>query len=503
MPLPNGTTLGRWTAPWVAVALCVPAGSGCDGHHDTGPQHTGLPQVTADTADSGRTSTGETGRIPLPDPVRISDVTAALSPGMPTLITVDWTQDRDAEVHLEFSVDPGVWLSSPERVLGRGSHREVIVGVPYDTDVTWHIATLTDGVVTSDTTDGVVRTGPAPVDSPVHTVLTEIPELQDRTASPYVLLSLGPPAGTTGTWYALVVDRSGRPVWLHRAPPDRIILHPRLASDGRSVWVDHDSYWSALDLGRASTIVQLTLDGRQLAEYPTPGLNQGYTDTPQGSLVFGRAALIDEVLVELQPDLSERQLWSCRDWLEQIGQLSPLTVCGTNSVELDPATDHVLVSSWSLETVIEVDRSTGDTVRWFGHVPGAYAFDAEEDAFWWPHGAEITPKGTLLLSSDLVSSPGVGGDGVETLVREYTIRPQSNSLRQIWTMDEGARIYAGTQGDVARLPSGNTLHSLGGAARLREATPDGTLVWDVSWTAKTIGQISPIGSLYDLVGGRF
>ena len=46
---------------------------------------------------------------------------------------------------------------------------------------------------------------------------------------------------------------------------------------------------------------------------------------------------------------------------------------------------------------------------------------------------------------------------------------------------------------------GNTLHNYGSARRIREATPDGEVVWDVSWDdGGTLGCTHPVPDLYAL-----
>ncbi|MCB9700074.1 MAG: hypothetical protein H6738_25020 [Alphaproteobacteria bacterium] len=483
--------------------MWLPLGAGLFGCGGPGPTATDTPLVHSGPAlHTGETTTGDTGDTDPPELVAISDITVAVHPTVPSILVVDWTQDRTADVHLEFSVDAGEWLTSPTRILDAGPHRELVLGVPYDTDVTWRIVGAVDAPTATPET--VTRTGPNADEVPAGTVLSADPARQDRVGAAYVLTSLAPVTGAIfRPWYAVVVDRRGRVVWSHRAPAERVVLHPKLAADRQSIYVDHDSFWATFDLGASSSVVQLTLEGQELRAIETPGLHHGFADLPDGSLAYGQVELLDEHLVVVSPDGSRERLWSCRDWLAAIGELSPLSVCNANTLNHDPATDHLLFSFWSLETVVEIDRPTGEVARWFGHVPGAYAFDPPDDAFWWQHGATFTPTGTLLVSTDLESSPGVGGDGVETLVREYVVHPKTRTLEQVFTMDEGARILAGTMGDATRLPNGNTLHDLGGASRLREGTPDGAIVWDVSWDVSTIGRADPIADLYALVTDRY
>ena len=51
---------------------------------------------------------------------------------------------------------------------------------------------------------------------------------------------------------------------------------------------------------------------------------------------------------------------------------------------------------------------------------------------------------------------------------------------------------------AVRLPNGNTLHHYGELARLREATPDKVVVWDIEWDSYAIGRSMPVADLYAL-----
>ena len=68
------------------------------------------------------------------------------------------------------------------------------------------------------------------------------------------------------------------------------------------------------------------------------------------------------MLYERAPDGEIRSIWRCEDFAEATGERS---YCGTNTVWWDAETDY-LVSIFSYETVVEVDRQTGATLRHFG-----------------------------------------------------------------------------------------------------------------------------------------
>ena len=72
----------------------------------------------------------------------------------------------------------------------------------------------------------------------------------------------------------------------------------------------------------------------------------------------------DEVLRKLTPDGTTSDLWSCEDLLDA---LNVDDYCGSNTIFWDEAADTFLFSLYSVDSVIEVDHATGETVRTFGH----------------------------------------------------------------------------------------------------------------------------------------
>ena len=165
-----------------------------------------------------------------------------------------------------------------------------------------------------------------------------------------------------------------------------------------------------------------------------------------------------------------------------------------NTLTWNEAQGTLLLSFFSTDSVVEIDPATGGTPRWFGQLPGAWAFDPPESAFWWQHGAVYTGAGTLLLSTR------AGEQTEETVVREYALDEHAQVLRQVWSFGAGEGIWAEELGEAWRLPGGNTLHNLGTAQRLREIAPDGQVVWDLTWTRGSfLGRSEPIADLYALL----
>jgi len=306
--------------------------------------------------------------------------------------------------------------------------------------------------------------------------------------TPYVLTSMG---GADSAW-TFIIDREGRVVWARESARQTATLHPRVSRDGADLLIDEGTWWATFD-AEGGEVIRMKIDGSQGVVYETPGLHHPFTDTIDGSILWGAISDggADELLQELAADGSRRTLWGCRAFLAEIGA-GPGNGCGSNTLYWDEAGDRLLFSLYSIETVIEIDRASGESLRWFGHAAGAWSFDPPESAFWWQHGGYFTDEGHLLISSDRSDA------GEETVVREYRLDEATETLVEVWSFGLGEGVYGEVMGEPHRLPGGNTLHNYGGAARLREATPDGEVVWDVDWDTDYIGRSAPIADLYAL-----
>jgi hypothetical protein len=74
------------------------------------------------------------------------------------MVYVEWEQAKNANAHVEYSFDKGVWASSPTKLATKGTNKQILVGIPFDTDVALRVVADDSG-----TTDGpLVHTGLMP-----------------------------------------------------------------------------------------------------------------------------------------------------------------------------------------------------------------------------------------------------------------------------------------------------------------------------------------------------
>jgi len=461
--------------PLLLLALVVPACSDVDGDDDSVVAD---DDDLIDDDDSGGADDDDSGGAGDP----IENITWQVHGTIGSLIVVSWEQLASAAVHLEFRVDDD-WLVSPTRELDAGDQDELLLGVPYDHDVTFRIVADRDGDLWTSEEYGA-HTGEAPQGVFVASLL-ESDATQWEPTLQYVLAVVSWNRGWT-----LIIDRQARLVWATVTTQEFTSLYSRPSYDGTDILVDLNSYWTQYDNGAASQIQRMKIDGTVVETYDTPGLHHPFVELADGTLVWGAAQGYMETVEKLTPEGEQESLWSCQDFHDEIGVTH---YCQSNTLFWNEADDTFLLSLYSDETIVEFDHTTGETVRYFGHMPGSWTFDPPGSAFHWQHGGHYTDAGTLITSSH------VTGDSDECVVREYSLNEPDETLYEVWSYGVGLGVEADVMGEVHRLPAGNTLHNYGSGGRLKEVLPDGTVVWDVLWEGHLeLGRTTPLQGLYEL-----
>ena len=446
------------------------------------------PAVIVDPPDRPQPDTDDT--QPIAPTIPLEDVQVRLHETIHSLAYISWEQLEPATVWVEFGPSGDPRQHSPSLELEPGPQETLLLGLPYDTKAGYRVLAEGDGFSWASD-EGLLQTGEQPSGVPSMEVL-EVDEAHIDPTTRFLLASIealntfGVPVGS----WSFVFDRMGRVVWALETPPGRATIHARLSYDGGDLLIDHNSFYGIFDWGAASQVARIKIDGTQLALYDTPGLHHPFTDLPDGSLVYAATADTYDSIVQLHPTGEVETLWACQPFQQGLGVDQ---YCTSNSLVWHEPSQRFLISFYSSDTVVEVDPQAGEATRWFGHLPGAWGFEPQESAFWWQHGAHLTDSGTLLVSTKIADG------GEETVVREYTLDPDAQLLRQLWTFGEGQGIYGNVMGEAHRLGNGNTLHNYGSGTRVREITPAGEVVWDVTFSSGTyLGRTTPIADLYAL-----
>ena len=403
----------------------------------------------------------------------VTDVSWRLHDDIETLMYASWTQSNEALAYVEYRFEGDDWMRTPEATLSAGEHEALLLGIPYESDVTFRVVN-DPGEGQSYSAEYSATTGAWPTGLPQSFLVASDPAQWEPTGN-YLLGSINQDPGgwVGGNYWKFILDREGRVVWAHLTPDNSWSIYLRVSQDGDDILYDDFTYWSIWDEGAASRVHRIKIDHSVIETYATPGGHHAFTELPDETLVWGAATWDGEMLLRRNPDGSTETVWDCEAFH---ASLDVHTMCQSNSLYWHEPTDSFLYSFYTTETVVEIDASTGATVRYFGHLPGAWGFEPEQSAFFWQHGVTYTGTDTLLVSTHAMAGSN------ELVVREYELDEPNETLDQIWSFGEGESCHGPYAGEAHRLPSGNTLHNFGSGALIREITPSNEVVWEVQWS---------------------
>jgi hypothetical protein len=211
-------------------------------------------------------------------------------------------------------------------------------------------------------------------------------------------------------------------------------------------------------------------------------------------------------LRELTKDGTDRAIWSCTQ------AFGSSFLCYSNTVNWNPETDTVLLSFPEEGTAAEIDRKTGTLVATYGERQGSYTFSPSPWAFQWQHWPNITPDGTLMISSHLPDHDRFATAAPNHhAFQEFEIDRQNRRLVRKWLYGDAAGDgpeWAYSRGMAVKLPNGNVLGNYGSGGVIREIAPDKKTVFYVKFDVasgndyynKLVGNVFLTDDLYALNG---
>ena len=289
----------------------------------------------------------------------------------------------------------------------------------------------------------------------------------------------GSTAGYGGPFYVFIMDRQGRYVWYSEMPNSRLTLFAQISSDGRYILYEGSTHY--VYHGPEPIVIKSTLDRRYYETIDLPGLGFSFDEIPGGVLLYDKDGVHHE-LVERQPDGTERTVWDCDAYMSANGLSAS---CAVNSVVWIPATDTVLWSMYNSDTIVQVDRKSGQALRQLGQLSGGWTFDPPESVVDYQHYPSFTPDGNLIVSTHIYRQSG------EQRAREWVLDDKIQTATQVWSYGEEVDNYATYGGEAFRLENGNTMICYGTDGGIREVTMEKKTAWEVEW---------PLSSGYRLLG---
>jgi hypothetical protein len=447
--------------------------------------------ATVDGGDSGAPP-GDGGGLPGDggvEALEVGELSWRLHDEVESMPIVSWTQSAGADARVEYRFEGADWLSSPAFPAVAGSNEQVLVGIPYETAVEWRV--VVDG--TEAVLGDPLTTGELPGDLPLAE-LTVSDAAAWLPGGNYLLCSINQKSGgwRSGDYWTFILDREGRPVWAMLTPESHWTLYAQVSVGRDTLLIDEATQWSDWDNGAGSLVHERYLDA-PIRTVETPGLHHAFVQLPDTTLAWGSQFHgHGEVLVEKPIEGGEeREVWSAEeDWTGERDSES-------NGLFYVEATDSYLYSFYTNNSLVEVDRATGESLWWAGEARGGFDFVPASAQFYWQHGVSYTSTGTLLLSSEYENDAG----DEETWLLEYEVDRSNETLDFVW--GSSSDTLADTNGDAWRLENGNTLHVVGAAGVIREVDPAGEDVWRLDFHAdKLLGRGEFIEDLYTLLAPR-
>lgn len=444
-----------------------------------------------DSGDSDSGDSEDTG----PRYAPVSDVSVELHPRVQTVLVVTWNQDEAVDgAWLEFSFEKDEWMTSPERARGVGEAREVILGVPAEAKVTFKVGNRRGDRYLLSELSYLGTTGVLPADLPLPELFLHDPaRLSDE---PYMLGTVDTSRNWyQGPFYMFILDREGRYVWYYPIPDSRCAMFAQVSADGTHLLVDGTTYY-VYDGSISPTITRLTLDLAMEETLVLEDLGFSFDEVEGGAILYHSRDRTD-ALFELSPSGEKREIWNCPQYMRDNGFRGDL--CMPNSVIHTSSTDAVLWSMFQNDTVVEIDRASGEVLRRFGQLSGGYDFDPPEAVVDYQHYPNYTPDGTLIVSTHVLGERG------QQRTREFYVDDLNQLLTERWSFGDGVDHYADYGGEAQRLGNGNSLLCYGTEGTMLEVSDEGEIVWDLEWPSEPnthlLGHNTLLTDLYALNAG--
>jgi hypothetical protein len=410
----------------------------------------------------------------------VTGVTVAVHPQTTTILNVMWTQAKAADqTWLEFTFAGGSTMTSRPAAGATGAHRDVVLGVPGSTAVTLRIVNKLAGV-DYKTKDYQGMTGAVPSGMPKPTVTMYDAALASPDRWMFGAVENSPGGCNnascyyTATFWLYIMDRQGRIVWYYAdATSNPTSSFQRIARDGGYIWIEKRPFSGS----GTHSVLKMTLDRVYSQTVNVPNLSDCIDVTSDGSLLYDTEPQWE--LREMTKAGTVRPIFNCPNLMGANFE------CYSNTVNWDPASDSIIMSFPYENTVAQIDRKTGTLIATYGDRSGSYAFDVAGWGFEFQHFANISSKGTLMVSSHLngnsqTNMPVANRHAFE----EFTIDRTAKRLVQKWVYTDGAE-WAMYKGMVILLPNGNYLANYGTGGVIREITPDKRTVFHVKFDVTT------------------
>ena len=411
-----------------------------------------------------------------------SKVDVTVSEAMPTVATVEWDLATPGvtAAFVEFGREGPQGNQSRALIDSQGRARAVLAGMKPSSKYLYRVVEVVQGNHLYSS-QYELHTGPLDV-----AVLPPTLDVRDaaRASRGYVVTSIFADRSV-----AVILDSDGEVVWAHRPKLAWDNVHiSRVANSRVGDWIAYHAKEGQLEdvsvVTENQVIVRVSLDGTREEYIPVPYTHHDFVEIGDGNFVVLRSqrrtlngAVYDaDDLVEIQPDGTERTVWSAWDHFDFTAE----TTAGpdgsfthANAVDYDRIENAYYVSLRNINCIVKVDRDSGGLVWKLGGDHSDFALpDGGTELFWHQHEFE-------LLDDDIIVFDNQRPEGGDSRVVRYALDPGAGTASVVWEHHADPRWHCPCLGDVHALPNSNTLVTWSAQGRIDEVTPEGELVWSL------------------------
>jgi len=409
--------------------------------------------------------------------IEITDLDVQMSALAPAVAVVAWRSDEAGAPAVEFGLDGALDRRTTGRAVGDGVYEAVLLGLKPLRDYSFRALMETEsGIAASG--DGEFTTGQVEPLAGV-TVTGEFPDT-DRGLMVAVVMS--------DEASAVILDTDGEVTWRHDSELALAVKNTTALVSG-ALSFDRRSMLFEDVLGEDDEFVLTRVDVvDQSTEVvtDTTAFHHDFTELPDGTvaLMDGQALDVEGLevwgdrIVEVAPDGTQEEIWSIWDdvecdldvfpWVEQM-EFADFT--HFNAIDYEPDEDAYYVSSFTLDALFKVDRSSGELLWQLGGALGDFEAVGDTKPFDGQHQFDVIPGGIVIMDD------GVPGGKEWARVVEYSLDLDAGTYRQEWEYIADPPLTNYILGDVTRLESGNTLVTWSEHGQIDLVDPDGTLLW--------------------------
>lgn len=397
------------------------------------------------------------------------------------VLRVAWTTASPTVGRVDFGETEALGRSTVGETAPTTEHEVLVVGLPAFSDAYVRPVTVTD--------DGEVPGPLTPVETGIQPQGLQSLYL-DGEPDPDGGYLLAPILGNT--YAATIVDAQGRYVWWWVEDRGYIVQRVALGRDGASVL--YNAVWLG-DLSGKGEIVRRGLDGALLATYEVPLHTHDFVELPDGTLTtmaydvreVDGETLIGDRLVDVAPDGTLTEVWNAWDWFDPSIAPPPdaldLTWTHANAIDYVEAEDAWYLSLRNFDSIVKIDRATGDLVWGLGGLANDFTFPEGSRPFDGQHQFQRLDDGILVFDNGSM-------DGQASRAVEYALDLDTFTATERWSHESDPPLWIWAMGDVARSPLGHTRVTWSTGGRVDWVTPEGEVIgsflsplgWAVGYT---------------------